>query len=464
MPTYIDPINGKNTFKYTKADDSTNKNKSIKFENLKSTLHQNKIFSKSEIDQYGTFNRYGWIDTHEVDQISREYLFFTKPDLYIFDGTSLSGVTLNKSLESIPFFRDAYNRNLEALAQLQANVKDKNNRSNPFICLLSNRVTSKMDLPALSSEAQDSTSNLYGTNISYRSHSLKSDNGFDFTLSFTDADSLPIYTMVKAYDEYMRLYKTGQIDCWGDKAGSGANRYKNYIINRILNEQFSIYKFIIGSDGETILYYAKATGVYFTDVPRSDFGDPPSDGFKYSLSFHANFIEDMNPMILQEFNCVSNANPNSTEYADVYNFDNPGINNEWVMYPCIRSTTNGGRVNEAKDFRLKWTNTNKSGGGKYSGGGTYGQNGTTLTGSSQSAGLSSSLDNYVSPDSSVSPASGGSSTFGSGIGNGRTNVNNPSVPSNNTNVDNTDYQTTSLRVRITDGLESIASRIIAAIT
>ena len=50
--------------------------------------------------------------------------------------------------------------------------------------LLSNTVTSKMDLPALTSESQETTNNIFGTNIQHRSHSIKSDNhpyiGFSF--------------------------------------------------------------------------------------------------------------------------------------------------------------------------------------------------------------------------------------------------------------------------------------------
>ena len=57
----------------------------LQINNLSKVMHQNRIFSQSEINWYQTFNRYGWIDPFNTDQICKEYLFFTKPDLFIFD-------------------------------------------------------------------------------------------------------------------------------------------------------------------------------------------------------------------------------------------------------------------------------------------------------------------------------------------------------------------------------------------
>ena len=332
--------------------------------NLSKIMHQNRIFSQPEVDWYQTFNRYGWIDPFTTDQICKEYLFFTKPDLFIFDtkNYALAGPgTLSKSLSQIPFFRDAAERHKAALAQLQYTLNGPDGKQNPFMCLLTNAVTGKMDLPGITAEMQQATSNIYGVSLDYRSHSIKSDYAFDFSLSFADTAYLEIYTMVKAYDEYMRMMKMGEIKLnsdYNDSKSSIYNTYKQYIIDRIIPEQFSVYKFLVGSDGETILYYAKATGVYFTDVPRSDFGDPGNDGFKFSLTFHANFIEDNNPLILTEFNAISPAA--SRSYIDVY--DSDGINNEWAKYPkIVYATASDGdkrvaRRSVSKDYRLKWTN------------------------------------------------------------------------------------------------------------
>lgn len=356
MGNYMDPLNGDNTLKY---DDLGNgEDATFEVSNLTRALHQNRIFKPNEIAWYDYFSRYGYIDPYDTDQVLKEFLFFTKPDLYIFNGNNYNNCTLNSSIKNIPFFKEAATRHKDALLQLQLGIKDHHGVRNPFMALLTNAVTSKLDLPAIQSETNQSTPNVYGVTIDYRSQSFKSDNAFDFTLSFSDTAYLEIYTMVKAYDEYMRMQKMGEISLTNSKDGTYRERYKKYVLAHILPEQFSVYKFLIGSDGETILYYAKATGVYFTDVPRSDFGDPGDQGFKYSVGFHANFVEDNNPLILTEFNHITKAAKTSTP-LDVFN--GAGVNNSWARFPYIAlaSASNGDkrvmRRGTSTDYRLKWT-------------------------------------------------------------------------------------------------------------
>ena len=335
---------------YIKYDDTK-----ISVSNLKSILGSNLIFDKNDIEWYTKYNRFGYIDPYNTYSANREFLFFTKPDLNLFDGGSnedisninFNALTLHPDLANIPIFIDAINNHKNSLTQLCLSAKCEDDRTCPFMYLLSNSVTSKLDLPGITADTKESTSNIYGTNIQYRGHSLKSDLGYDFTLSFTDTAYLEIYHMVKIYDEYMRLIKLGET----------APKHK-YITNMILPDQFSIYKFIIGDDGETIKYYCKFTGVFFTDVPRSDFGDPPQDGFKYSLSFHAQFVEDNNPMILQEFNRIS-GNPDD-KYLKPYDYEHGRVDNTWVRVPKVfkyyaNTDKKAAREQVNYQYRLKWT-------------------------------------------------------------------------------------------------------------
>lgn len=311
-----------------------------------SMMHSNLFIKKSDADWYSKCNRYGWIDPFDTDRVTREYLFFTKPDLNIFNNETKK--ILNKVARN-PIINEAVSRMPNTVAQLQSSVKNPDGKKGAFMFLLSNAVASKLDLPGISAESHESTTNIMGASIQYRGHSLKSDNGYDFSLSFKDTAYLEIYTLAKVYDEYMRMIKQGII----------APKEK-YIINHIISEQFSIYKFLVGSDGETIIYYAKATGCYITDVPRSDMGDPSDEGFKYSLSFHAQFIEDMNPYILKEFSLVSNKG-NVNNALPVFDPDNT-VNNEWARYPKIVKVTKDKskrveRRGVAYDYLLKWSNS-----------------------------------------------------------------------------------------------------------
>ena len=188
---FMDPLGANNTLTYN----TDNGSKKFEINKLEKTLAANKIFPQDKLQSYDKFSRYGYISLYSNEQVCREYLFFTKPDLNIFgDGKTTSydynSCELNKDLASIPFFIDACGRNKDALLQLQYSVKNHYGIKNPFMYLLSNYVTSKLDLPSLSAESKESTANIMGTTIQYRSHSYKSDNGYDFTLSFNDTSTL----------------------------------------------------------------------------------------------------------------------------------------------------------------------------------------------------------------------------------------------------------------------------------
>lgn len=351
---FIDPFKNESSSRVLKYTNDVNVTKNFEFTNLDKTLAANRLFPKDKAISYNKVSRHGYIPVFETEQVTKEYLFFTKPDLNIFgDGTGgiikYTAATLNPSLQCVPFFVEANERNTDALRQLQYSVSDIYGYQNPFMYFLTNHVTSKLDLPSISAESRESTSNIMGTSIQYRGHSHKSDNGYDFTLSFTDTAYLELYTLVKAYDEYMRLLKTGE---------TRLAPIEKYITSRILSEQFSIYKFLVGEDGETILFYAKLTGCYFTDVPRSDMSDPGNDGFKYSLSFHAQFVEDSNPLILNEFNRITKG---GTNYVNTYDYKNNVVDNSWVRWPKIVIADKGTdpqvkRRGTNYDYRLKWVN------------------------------------------------------------------------------------------------------------
>ena len=115
------------------------------------------------------------------------------------------------------------------------------------------------------------------------------------------------------------------------------------------------------------MYYAKLTGCYFTDVPRSDMADP-GDEIKFSLSFHAQFVEDMNPQILKEFSILTNyaksrSSAKDLKYLNVYNANMGIVDNKWATYPTIIKATSNDNSNYSKrvarrnvkyDYFLKW--------------------------------------------------------------------------------------------------------------
>jgi hypothetical protein len=350
------------TFDANPTGGVTSGGKTVTFKNAKKILASHGIYSKAEQDWYGKINRFGWIDVFDHDDISREYLFFTKPNLHIYNdnGTTLSysqatSGNLQSGLQNIPYFVNEADRHKDALCQLQYNVTDRSNKRIPFMYILTNAVISKLDLPSITPTDSDSTENPMGISLKYRGHSIKSDSGYDFSLTVVDTADLEIYTMVKAYDEYIRLLKVGDIVARDSD-----------VVNHIIPEMFSIYKFLVKSDGETIAYWAKLTGCYFADVPRSDMGDPKNEGgFKYALNFHASFVEDMNPLIISEFKAITDTFSGGGAFVNTFDASINAVDNSWVTFPRIeiargdsRAVRHSGSRDTSKyfDYRLRFSN------------------------------------------------------------------------------------------------------------
>ena len=155
---------------------------SISKSDLKATMAANGLFVNSDIKICNRFSTYGFINTKDYSSASKEYIFFTKPDLNIFSGRNYDSLTLTDDLKDYPIFNDAISRYKDVLILLEGTLRDSSGIRNNFNPLLTNCVASSLDIPSISSEALESSTNLYGASISYRSHSIKSDNGGDFIL------------------------------------------------------------------------------------------------------------------------------------------------------------------------------------------------------------------------------------------------------------------------------------------
>lgn len=266
---------------------------------MKSIYHGVGLFSPDYIKNniYTSAFRYGLANPYTAINGAREYLFFTKPDLHIYK-TETSGVEgvgavsdteLNDILQTSPFWVDLSETRKDTTLKLLQYSRDPNN---PFNYLLQNQCKSNLDIPGLTSEMVDTPVNDYGVGYSYRGSSEASDDGPEFSLEFKDNRFLDTYYFFKAYEEYEVLKHHGTI--WPAQY---------YTLNRIIHDCFSIYKFIVADDMETIIYWGKMYGVVPKSLPRDAFSNPVfDDGLSYSIDFKAAFYEDMRPEILGDFN------------------------------------------------------------------------------------------------------------------------------------------------------------------
>lgn len=304
---------------------------------IRHTLNSNNIYSRDEIEWYVKFNRYGCLDPYNVLTNTKEYVFFTKPDLHLYTPNTLN---LNPELGNDPYFMEVSERYPYILQSLQSSCgsKDPLISKSPFITVLSNAYKTTPDLQGLSAGEMDGPTNTYGTTFPYRKDAWTGDEGVSFSMEFEDTRYLEIYNMLKVYEEYERLKTIGQItppNINNAKQNSEGLNANTYITERRLHDVFGIYKFVVADDLETLIYWAYICGAYFNNVPRDAFNDMGNDGgLRFSVDFKAFCVDDLNPLILYDFNnLVKGYNDNNVleSYSDKYK-ESEG---SWALCPYI---------------------------------------------------------------------------------------------------------------------------------
>ena len=313
-------------------------------------MDRREIYSKDRIFnqtfRFGLNNPYGQLST------AKEFVFFTKPDLHLMHVDDTTGIAsrteMNRGLEAY-FWKDIFRSKKRIIESLQAGYTENDVKAkDPFNHLLQNCLISNVEVPSLSSTSIETSTNTYGVSLSYRGSSEDSDDGPEFSLEFRDDRYLNVYTFFRAYEEYETLKKHGII-----------KPQKQYIFNKILHDQFAIYKFIVDEDMETILYWGKYYGVYPVSLPRDAFNnDNFQDGLSFSINFKAAFYEDMRPEILFDFNRLSKEVFDSCKYRiDIYNDALGRMDGRAVKAAMVYTVTGDPRAQQNPNqyyYKLVW--------------------------------------------------------------------------------------------------------------
>lgn len=308
-------------------------------DDYKKLIRSNGIYSRSDLDKFNVFYRFPRLDPYNMLGTTREYVFFTKPDLHIFNATDI--YTLNSELRNYPYFYDLMRRgyNTTVLRDLQYSVDS----STPFVRILSNTKTSNLDLSNISVDTIETSANLYGTRMFYRKASDKSDEEFTFSIEFEDTKYLDVYLWYKTFDEYTKRKYEGKV----------TPPSRKYIEKKWLHDQMTIYKFIVGDDGESIIHWAQMFGCFPMGAPREVFSDLSSDGhLKFTVQWHCTFQEDMHPNTISDFNYLASNSQCKKIDVPIYDSSINAVSGENVLVPYI--TYNTGSLSKYGYYKLKW--------------------------------------------------------------------------------------------------------------
>lgn len=317
----------------------------LKDSDIQNELNYNHFYTRQEIreNKYTKFSRFGFFDVYEHNSNTREYIFFTKPDLHLFTpGT----VTLNSEIASMPFFTNCATNYRKVMCQLQQSADTTYTKNSPFCNLLSNSATSRIDLSDISIDKLETATNIYSNKLEYPLATTTSSNLQEFNLEFEDNKFLDVYMFFRIWYEYELLKIKGLVT----PPPKGGDAYY-YTKNKILHDQMAVYKITVGEDMETIIHWAKFWGVYPNTIPRSTFSDALDGVIKFSVSFTSQWIEDMEPTILSDFNAVVSTKKN--QYSkDINIYKSDMVNGEWCNIPYITRQTS--ELNNRSVFKLKW--------------------------------------------------------------------------------------------------------------
>ena len=309
-------------------------------DDLKPVLHNAGLFDKEDFKIYDKFSMFGFFNTVGRLGLTREYVFITKPDLFIFKNGQISRSNLHRGTTHKEFI-SAIDTHPNVLRQLQYSL----NTYEPFSPLLYNMRSGNIDLPDLEAAEMETAVNMWGQKSFYRRSSTQSNTDHTFSIEFNDTKYGDVYTFFKLFDLYEEQKAYGLVPLYD----SEYYRY-TYIYGRRHHDQMALFKFIVGEDGSELIYWTKFYGVYPKNVPRSVFSDMPEDGnLKLTINFKANFIEDCNPLILQDFNELSGLHHTYTGSKDLYNTDG-FVRNEFVNPPYILAR----RVDNRLRYFLTW--------------------------------------------------------------------------------------------------------------
>lgn len=316
-----------------------------KTSDINNLLMANGIYDRYTMNWGKKFSRFGVIDPHNALTATKEYVFITKPDLCLVDTSSGN---IHNLLKNNPFFVDAIARYGDVVRQLQNSFSFNDG---PFMAMLSNSLTSTLDVPGITSEMIESASNVMGTKISYRGTSYKSDEDYDFNLEFEDTRHLDIYMLFKMWDEYEKLKWNGRLQF----NNNDSQRWVNYIVNKVLHDQVTMYKLVVDQDGSRLVYWARITGCVPTSIPRDAFSDMTNtDVQKLTVGWRGHFVRDMDPVILSHFNILVKNMASGRADLPLYNVSEHCMDGRWATTPYIERRTTSSSYNNKYEYFLKW--------------------------------------------------------------------------------------------------------------
>lgn len=298
------------------------------------------LFNRGELEWHTKFYRFGCLNPCNQITRTREYLFFTRPDLHLMDNSG----NFNKELIGNTYLTQAYKEYRDVFNQLQSSVSP----NYPFMNILSASVSSSLDLGSSELNEVDTAATSYGDSIKYIGNTLQSEeSGYNFSLEFLDDKYREVYNLFKIYSTYEDEKSKGTVT---------PPDHNKYTFNRTIHDQFCIFKIIVEEDYETILHYERVIGCYPKTVPKDAFTnmDSLTEGIKYSINFHGQWADDNDPEIIIHFNSLVKDKFTGYDEMPLYDVNKGHVIGDMCHIPYITYQKTLGASPVKGRYKLRW--------------------------------------------------------------------------------------------------------------
>lgn len=322
FPKSLGKSHGKYRYDYTLhcADDPTLSNMKSIYEANNITVQSPSAYYKKATTSYNRFKL-----AHPDETLSRGFMhiFFTRPDLNIYDGKGLTS-----QCKKDPMMCHMY-KYKPALVR----ILTQSSGSTDFMYFLSNRARG-ISLSDASVGHDKYGESFMGASIEMARRMEKEGGTFD--IQYVDTRDLDIINLHKMWVTYENNVYRG---IWRPK-------YR-YMYNKILDYAASVYVIVTAEDFETVLYWCKYYGVFPLNVPYSGlswtYGDPMTK-LDLTITYAYSFREEYNPLALSEFNTNHFKSGSVSKYYNPTFYTDKGrLGNTWVGAPFIESLNYGSK-------------------------------------------------------------------------------------------------------------------------
>lgn len=230
------------------------------------------------------------------------HVFFTRPDLNLAKNNGSGIWEMTVQAHNDPLYYYLWKNNPDLIRLLTLDFSEKHN-FNPY---LSNMCVS-FELQDEFIKSDEFMASYTGHKIKYGKSNIESKTAGTISLTFQDDDDFRTYKIFKAWVDYISKVYRGEIFV--------KEKYRRY---RKLDYPCSIYYFLCGADGETILFWSKYTGCFPTTIPSAVSSWSKGNMLKlpeYNVTFEYAWKSDFDPLSLVEFNVNSECLDQNGVYA-----------------------------------------------------------------------------------------------------------------------------------------------------